>query len=348
MSYNVTLTQRAPLGSTFEISYIGSRTRDALLTDTSTSSVAAITNINKIPVGALFGPDPVTGITYAPGKVPSSALLDYRPYHNYQILSTTTHGSYSNYNGLMTTWQKQRGPVVFSANYTWSKALGIRDGQTDNANFGSGSTTDTFNIANNYGTLAFDRTHIFNAAYVIQLPSPMHGNKFVSGAVNGWQLSGITQLQSGPPIQPNAGGTLNPTFAPGVSNQSILGTDSQVLRPTLLCNPTGTKYFNPACFGVPSFEQNGPPVYPSFRGPAYFNSDLGAYKNFAITEKTGLQFRFTAFNFLNHPLPQFGNGPDVNLTLTGPNGTNTNTLTNGTPLYKVGRRVVELAAKFTF
>jgi hypothetical protein len=133
-----------------------------------------------------------------------------------------------------------------------------------------------------------------------------------------------------------------------VNNQSILGTDSQVLRPTLLCNPTGTKYFNPACFGVPSFEQNGPPVYPSFRGPAYFNSDLGAYKNFAITEKTGLQFRFTAFNFLNHPLPQFGNGPDVNLTLTGPNGTNTNTLTNGTPLYKVGRRVVELAAKFTF
>jgi hypothetical protein len=348
MSYNVTVTQRAPMGSTFEISYIGSRTRDALLTDTSTSSVAAITNINKTPVGALFGPDPVTGITYAPGQVPSSALLDYRPYHNYQILSVTTHGSYSNYNGLMTTWQKQRGPVVFSANYTWSKAMGIRDGQTDNADFGNGSTTDTFNIANNYGTLAFDRTHIFNAAYVIQLPSPIHDNKFVGGAVNGWQFSGITQLQSGPPIQPNAGGTLNATFAPGVSDQSILGTDSQVLRPTLLCNPAGTKYFNPACFSVPSFGQNGPAVYPAFRGPAYFNSDLGAYKNFAVTEKTRLQLRFTAFNFLNHPLPQFGNGPDVNLTLTSPNGTNTNTLTNGTPLYKVGRRVVELAAKFTF
>ncbi len=155
-------------------------------------------------------------------------------------------------------------------------------------------------------------------------------------------------MQSGPPIQPNTSGTLNATFAPGVSNQSILGTDSQVLVPTVSCNPGAVKYFNPTCFSVPGQGQNGPSIYPDFRGPAYFNSDLGAYKNFAFRDNQGVQFRFTAFNFLNHPLPEFGLGSDVNLQLTGTNGANTNPLTTGKPLYEIGRRVVELALKYTF
>jgi len=347
-SWNVTLSQQGPKGSFFEMSYVGNRTRDALLTDTSTSSVAALANINKIPVGALFGPDPVTGITYAPGQVPSSALLDYRPYRNYQILSVTTHGSYSNYNALMTTWQKQRGPIVFTANYTWSKVMGIRDGQTNNAAFGNGFATDAFTLRNNYGPLGYDRSHIFNVAYVIQLPSPAHGNIFERGAVNGWQLSGLTQLQSGPPIQPNTSGTLNATFAPGVSNQSILGTDSQVLIPTLTCDPRTKNYFNPGCFATPTIRTNGPTVYPYIKGPAYFESDLALYKTFHPWRENQLQFRFSAFNFLNHPISQFGNGNDVNLVLTGPNGTNSNASTTGSPRYAVGRRVVELAIKYSF
>ena len=41
------------------------------------------------------------------------------------------------------------------------------------------------------------------------------------------------------------------------------------------------------------------------RGPAYFDSDLALFKNFQITERQKLQFRISAVNFLNHPLPQF-------------------------------------------
>ena len=44
------------------------------------------------------------------------------------------------------------------------------------------------------------------------------------------------------------------------------------------------------------------------RGPAYFDSDLALFKNFQITERQKLQFRISAVNFLNHPLPQFGFG----------------------------------------
>jgi hypothetical protein len=49
----------------------------------------------------------------------------------------------------------------------------------------------------------------------------------------------------------------------------------------------------------------------SFTGPPYFNIDCLLYKNFAIREKSSLQFRIEAFNVLNHT--HFAN-PDANLS----------------------------------
>jgi hypothetical protein len=345
-SYNVTVSQRGPIGSVLEFSYSGNVTRNELL---DSGSIASLSNLNKIPVGALFGPDPITGITYGPGQVPGASLQDYRPYANYQVLNVTYHGSYSNYNAFVASWQKQRGAFTLRVNYTFSKALGIWDGQIDNGNE-EGYTTDAFNLKANYGTLTYDRTQIFNAAYIVHLPSPIHGNRLLQGAVNGWQLSGITQVQSGPSLQPNTQGTFYAGYLPGVASQSILGTDSQVLRPLLTCNPQSRKYFNPSCFASPTQTyQNGPAVVPTVRGPAFLDTDLGVYKNFAIREKQKIQFRLTGFNFINHPLPQFGIGGDVDLELTGgATGTNTNTATTGRPEYEVGRRVMELAIKYVF
>ena len=89
--------------------------------------------------------------------------------------------------------------------------------------------------------------------------------------------------------------------------------------------------------------------------PAYFNSDLAMYKNFKFTESRYVQFRFSAFNFLNHPLEQFnadGSGNDLKLSFTNPDKTlsttNVNTFTTGKPTYKVGSRTVEMALKFVF
>ena len=38
----------------------------------------------------------------------------------------------------------------------------------------------------------------------------------------------------------------------------------------------------------------------AFTGPRFFNSDISLFKNFAITERVGAQFRFEAFNVFNH------------------------------------------------
>jgi hypothetical protein len=93
--------------------------------------------------------------------------------------------------------------------------------------------------------------------------------------------------------------------------------------------------------------QNGPTVIPPVYGPAFFNSDLGMFKNFNISESKKLQLRFNAYNFLNHPLWSFYNG--TNLGSVGFSAPTTISAPNwGTVVDKQGHRVVQVAIKFYF
>jgi hypothetical protein len=348
-TYNFTISQRAPWRSVVEFQYSGNRSADMLLS-------GVLSNVNNIPLKAFFGPDPVDGQIHDPasGDFPAS---DYRPLANYGDVTLVGHGSYSNYNSMIVSWQKQTGRTTFMTNYTFGKVLGVRDDQWDNGP-SAGSALWPFSLRPNYGVLGWDHTHIFNAAYVVNLPRPVHGSRLAEGAVNGWVLSGITQLQSGAPIQPNTNGTLYAQWPGSFTNQQYLGTTSVNLVPKLICDPRSNlgsgQYFNPACFAPPSGGQNGDIIWPYIHGPAYFNSDLAIYKNFAFKEHHKVQLRFSAFNFLNHPLPQFnatGGYGDIALVFNN-NGTlsqtNRNAFTSGKPLFTVGRRVVEFAVKYNF
>ena len=75
-------------------------------------------------------------------------------------------------------------------------------------------------------------------------------------------------------------------------------------------------------------------------GPAYFNADLGIFKNFKVTEKKKLQLRANAYNFLNHPLWSFSNGANLNLGFNGTTGA-LNTPLFGYVTQKQGRRLVQ-------
>jgi len=364
-TYNITVSQRTPWRSVTEFQYSGNRSRDMLLR-------GPLNNIDKIPYGAFFKADPLTGVVNDPyaGGFP---VNDYYPLANYTGMELAGHGSYSNYNAFIATWQKQSGPVTFTANYTFSKVLGIRDNETDNGN-GAGNTQDPFNLRNNYGVLAFDHSQIFNAAYVFNLPSPVKGNKFAKGVVNGWVLSGITQWQSGPPLQEiSNNGNMNVSYGcvydpanssncAGLSAQNQLGTNlvSINLEPMITCDPrkglSSGQYFNPSCFAPPPLGHNGSIVWPYIHSPAFFNSDLAIYKRFAFKERQRVELRFSAFNFMNHALKQFnaaGNWDDMTLNFSAPGSgaltqTNQSSLTTGKPLFEVNRRVIEFSAKYSF
>lgn len=282
-------------------------------------------------------------------------------------LKIIDHKMYSNYNGLQMSWNKQAGHFTFMANYTFSKALGIR-GENGAA------TGDPLNLAANYGTLPNNRTQIFNIAYVYELPTISSGNRFLKGAANGWQVSGLAQYQSGVDLQAalnaNFGYTafiapgssfMGKTLAPGLAiqanNQNILGTPDVDLQPVLTCDPrkglADHQYVNGKCFApfaTPGVQ--GSYIFPTLTGPGFFNTDLSVFKNFSFgqSENKKLTFRFSGYNFLNHPIQTFtASDPGLSLTfdqngqLQQHGGT-----TFGFANNKTGHRIVQGEVKFSF
>ncbi len=346
-SYSFTVAQRTPLSGLLELAYVGNQSHDLQ------NGAGYGSNLNLVPVGALFGQ-----------ADPSQANADkFRPFQGYGDLNQATNNLYSNYNAVQVTWARQKGRFLTQFNYTFGKALGIFSPAGLLLGNG-GATLDPFNLQNNYGVSGGNRTHLFNASYSIELGSPIHNNKFVAGAVNGWQLSGITQIESGANLtgastNGNFNMQLNNANIPGttirINNQSILGTNAIQLNPVLTCDPRKNlgphQFINGNCFAAPTqVGVNGPSVLPAIYGPAYFNSDLGLFKNFRITESKKLQFRVQAYNFLNHPLWSFPTTNNLTLQFTQDASgriTQTNSDFGKTP-FKQGNRIVELAVKFYF
>jgi hypothetical protein len=357
-SYSFTVSQRLPWASLLEVAYVGNQSHDLQ------NSGGYGSNINLVPVGAMFA-----------ALNPAIANADnYRPFRGYGDLNQQTNNLYSNYNALQVTWAHQASRATMQLNYTYGKALGIvSPGQPT---LGAPASLDPFNLQNNYGVQPGNRTHLFNASYSINLPDPVHNNKIAAGLVNGWQISGITQIESGANLtyaqgNANFGMQLNGAILPGtqnvvnpdgstgiaINNQSLLGTNGIQINPILTCDPRKNlgphQYINGSCFAVPTaVGQNGPTLLPPIYGPAFFNSDLGIFKNFKIKESMKLQFRVQAFNFLNHPLWSFPNSNNLTLQYKqGSPGSTTIAQTNstfGVTQFKEGHRVLELAVKFYF
>ena len=78
-------------------------------------------------------------------------------------------------------------------------------------------------------------------------------------------------------------------------------------------------------------------MVPVLYGRAFFNSDLGVFKSFNITEGKELQFRANAYNFLNHPLSSFPANQNLTLGFNGTTG-ELNTPLFGITTTKQGRR----------
>ena len=137
-----------------------------------------------------------------------------------------------------------------------------------------------------------------------------------------------------------------------INARTVNGTPDLPWRPLIKCDLTGNlgdhQYVNGSCLAPPSGPgQNGPMVTPPVYGPAFFNSDLGLFKNFVLSESKKLQFRFNAYNFLNHPLWSFINGSTNMKPTFDVNGNQTNPIF-GVTTEKQGHRIIQVAVKFYF
>jgi hypothetical protein len=204
---------------------------------------------------------------------------------------------YSRYNGVWVALnQRFTHGLQFSGSYTWSKS---RD--TNSLNSTNLPPQDSTNIAGDYSYSDYDARHRYVLSAIWDLP--FKGNQLKEG----WQLSVITQGQTGNPITvitnqnfTGVGNTIRPDL---IGSLEVFGRPEQWYS-TAVCDPrvagscTSSSVFAlPYTNGVPhmgNFPRNG--VY----GPGFYNTDLSLIKRTKIA-RTTLEIRAEAFNVFNHP-----------------------------------------------
>jgi len=258
MTYDLVLDQRLQRKLAFEMAYIGNN-------GTHLMEANNLRNINAMPYGTLYGPQPNTGrIDTAPSVGQIWPLLapintgndnianlttadtdSYRKYPLYNAIYAIRHRGYSNYNGMqaLISWSPGHGRI--NANYTWGKALGAVAGP------------DPVTIQNDYMPLSFDRTNIINATYYYAFGN-ITRHRVLGWAANGWEVSGISSYQGGTPITSLMSSNFNLTGSlivplgslattPGTNKQWPCATPYSTANPTLCQVPLTSSL----AFGTP-------------------------------------------------------------------------------------------------
>ena len=254
-------------------------------------------------------PNPYYGVittgSLAASTVTLSQLL--RPYP--QFLSTVARASmYGNsiYHALYLKVNKRFSKgLSFLASYTFSKLIDdVPPTETGfpGESFAGGALQNYQNRRAERALAVFDTPQTFVFSYVWELPFAKHNR-----LLGGWQVNGITTLQSGAPLGITGGnasnafaGTQRPNWTG--KNPNLDGSISQRLD----------RYFDTSVFTTnnPFTFGNAPRVMPDLRAPGLRNFDFSAFKNFPLKERLRLQFRAEFFNIFN--TPQFG-FPDTGL-----------------------------------
>lgn len=230
----------------------------------------------------------------------TSALPTRLPFSTIGIMQTVQGGGNSNYNslGMKLTRRLSSGLSVLGA-YTWAKSIddvsAIR-GQSDTI-FPQNSrclrcerALSAFNVSQRF---------VVSALYGLPFGS---GKMFLNrgGIVNellgGWQIGSIYTLQTGLPGYPTPG--------PDQSNTGVGNSRDRLNAtglPQSLPNPSVNEWFNVNAFSLEPFGTFGNAGRNTLTFPGRNDWDFSAIKDFRITERQTLQFRFEGFNFANHP-----------------------------------------------
>ncbi len=219
----------------------------------------------------------------------------------------------SSYNALEMMVQKRFSHgLQFQAAYTLSKS--IDDGSTFE------ETLNPFNPKASRGLSIFNSKQRFVVSYDWELPSTKYRG-FAGRVLNDWELSGITQFQSGFPIRLNTeddNELINSLFFLGTEAPSLVAP-FQKLNPhktyTNLGLSTPGFWFNPNDFQDPPLGSfNNGTQRTICCGPGLDDWDFSVHKKIALSETRYLQFRAEIFNVFNHtnfsnPDGGFSDGP---------------------------------------
>jgi len=208
--------------------------------------------------------------------------------------------------------------LTFDASYVYTRDLSDAEGETPSALVGSGGNwvTDRFHPGLDYGNVIYDRRHRFLGTWLYDLPfghgqSWLTANSLASSLAGGWQLGGVTILQSGPFLTPfqqsvdpantnilSTIGQCRPDQLRTVSPYASRRTTTQWLNPdafpylNLLTDPTDTSSAGIGRFG------NAP--VGGVIGPGTANFSMSLTKGISLGERTKLTLGLEGANIFNH------------------------------------------------
>jgi hypothetical protein len=207
----------------------------------------------------------------------------------------------SNYNSLQVSLNRRfTNGLTLGVAYTWSKLL------TTNPQDRSLAIQDVYDVKSNYGASLLNTPQIFVLSYVYDFPFFKNEHNVQGYVLGGWELAGITNIQSGQSTTITQG--TDPFATPANDNSGLnMGREGLTqIRTNLVANPSGPKtvneWFNTNAFTLASgaFGTEAPG---SLLGPGYQLWNISLIKNFNFAERARLQLRFESFNTFNHGSP---------------------------------------------
>jgi Carboxypeptidase regulatory-like domain/TonB dependent receptor/TonB-dependent Receptor Plug Domain len=247
----------------------------------------------------------------------------------------------SSYHGLQVNLQKRfsHGIQVQGA-YTYSHSISDVNDPLVAAAGNRSFPRNSFNLLAERGNSDFDIRHRGVINYIYE-PSLGRGRAhlnhgFAGRVLEGWSLTGVTEIQTGHPYD---------IFGNQDSNHTGLSA-----RATIIGNPaqpagvdkthTGPVH---SAFELTPFDQQPNLGKNRFYGPGMVNFDAAVLKDTAITERARFQLRFEFFNLFNHAqFAQPGNA------FASPGTFGISTATIGRPDGTTSARQIQLAGKFIF
>ncbi|MBK7927316.1 MAG: hypothetical protein IPJ98_07430 [Bryobacterales bacterium] len=323
LNYNLTLQRELGGGFVGQAGYVASRA----------IRVSGRRNANA---GQVIGADRAGQPLFPTfGRAVETAIIGPMGNTDYHSLQMSLNRRFSN--GFQT-----------SLSYTWSKLIGWCC-NTDN-NGGPLINALAYESLNRV-PLDSDRTHNFQFTATYELPfgknKPYATSGVASALLGGWQLNTLTSFMTGRPFRVTSdGGSIR---LPG-STQRADQTKTTVNK---LGNVgRGSAYYDPFAFDRVVEPRFGNAAFNNLRGPEFFNTDLGLFRNFQIGEKRTLQFRAEYFNWTNTPKFSQPSG-GINNRLTNPDGSYRGGVFEVTGTDSGGRepngdRILRLGLRLTF
>ena len=227
-----------------------------------------------------------------------------RRYQNLSSVEIHDNAASGNYHALLTKLERRfSGGLTFLQTYTWAYAM---------FDFRACCGAERPNNPHDRRTAGrgrgdFDITHRATTAFLWELPIGRSMTGAAKHIVGGWQVNGVLVLATGLPIHPTQGRT-DPTPGDGcprctrrpnrIADGNLSGSQRTLDRwfdtdAFVFASPTNQKLLGLGLYG-----NSGRSI---LEEPGRTSLDFSIFKNFLITERHTIQFRWEMYNATNTP-----------------------------------------------